>query len=285
MAEGGEPQMHDMEAIPQPLKRKPSPDAADGMELGKSTKQHKPDVSVEESAGQVLDKDEATNQNGSSSIEKGKSELAAADKGQGEIVVIEERDDATDGEEYRGSTNQYKPDASGEDSADAGLVLEKDEDANQDRSSSVEKGKSVLTAADKGKGKMVVIEEEDSDEQSGREFENSSSDDDRSSDENGNGSIGDKDGDESDFCDDPLTELDLDNILPSRTRRQRPMEPGAYLIVDGDEDEDEDEDADEAGDEDDEDDDDDDDDEDEDEDADEAGDEDDEDDDDDDDVE
>ena len=37
--------------------------------------------------------------------------------------------------------------------------------------------------------------------------------------------------DESDFADDPLAEVDLDNILPSRTRRKI-INPGAYLATD-----------------------------------------------------
>ncbi|KAK1440967.1 hypothetical protein QVD17_06802 [Tagetes erecta] len=63
------------------------------------------------------------------------------------------------------------------------------------------KGKGIMKD-DKGKGKM--IEEEDDDD---------SSDDDESD------SDGDLD-DDDDLSDDPLTEVDLDNILPSRTRRR-----------------------------------------------------------------
>ncbi|ONK58584.1 uncharacterized protein A4U43_C09F14570 [Asparagus officinalis] len=79
---------------------------------------------------------------------------------------------------------------------------------------------------EKGKGKMVIEEEGGSD-----------SDSDSDSDQDG---VEDGDGEDSDFCDDPLAEVDLENILPSRTRRRGPQEPGAYLVndLDGDDDED-----------------------------------------------
>ncbi|KAJ0988756.1 hypothetical protein J5N97_007112 [Dioscorea zingiberensis] len=94
------------------------------------------------------------------------------------------------------------------------------------------KGKGVITAVNKGKGIMVVEDEEDD-----------SDDEDSSSDESSGGvGVGNEDG--SDFDDDPLAEVDLDNILPSRTRRRAPPAPGAYLVVDQDEDEDDDEDGD-----------------------------------------
>lgn len=69
------------------------------------------------------------------------------------------------------------------------------------------KGKGILRD-DKGKGKL--IEEEDSDDSS----------------DGGNESEAD-----SDLSDDPLAEVDLDNILPSRTRR-RVVQPGFYIAND-----------------------------------------------------
>ncbi|PKA56897.1 hypothetical protein AXF42_Ash002200 [Apostasia shenzhenica] len=103
---------------------------------------------------------------------------------------------------------------------------------------SKDKGKTVLSASDKGKGKMVMLEDEDGvDEEDGGEFDDSdgsSSEDDSDSLPEGDG--GDED---SDFSDDPLAEVDPDNILPSRTRRRRTAEPGAYLVEDGDDDDDE----------------------------------------------
>jgi len=92
-------------------------------------------------------------------------------------------------------------------------------------------------ALDKGKGKMVVEEEEES------------SDSDSDSDESDGVIDGaGEDGDDSDFCDDPLAEVDLENILPSRTRRRAPQQPGAYLVNDQDgDDEDDDHDEDVGG--------------------------------------
>ncbi|KAH7670165.1 hypothetical protein IHE45_10G007200 [Dioscorea alata] len=78
----------------------------------------------------------------------------------------------------------------------------------------------------KGKGKVVVEVEDDDDG------------DDSSSESTADGIMGDED--DSDFDDDPLAEVDLDNILPSRTRRRAPPPPGAYLVTDQDEDDDED---------------------------------------------
>lgn len=74
------------------------------------------------------------------------------------------------------------------------------------------KGKGIMKE-DKGKGKLIEEEEEDD------------SDDDDSSD--GDGEL---DGD-SDLSDDSLAEVDLDNILPSRTRR-RVINPNVYLAND-----------------------------------------------------
>nr|DAD30451.1 TPA_asm: hypothetical protein HUJ06_009302 [Nelumbo nucifera] len=77
-----------------------------------------------------------------------------------------------------------------------------------------------IMKVDKGKGKLEAEDGSDDDD-----------DDDDSSDG------GDHSNDDSDLSDDPLAEVDLDNILPSRTRR-RVAEPGAYLVNDLDEDDD-----------------------------------------------
>ncbi|KAM1129935.1 hypothetical protein ACFX19_045350 [Malus domestica] len=86
------------------------------------------------------------------------------------------------------------------------------------------KGKGIMRD-DKGKGKLVEEDDDDSDDDSsdgGSEFE---------------------DGD-SDLSDDPLAEVDLDNILPSRTRR-RQVQPGVYIANDiGNEEEDDSDDSD-----------------------------------------
>lgn len=77
------------------------------------------------------------------------------------------------------------------------------------------KGKGI-TRDDKGKGKLIAEEDDDGEEDS----------DDDSSD--GGSEL--EDGD-SDLSDDPLAEVDLDNILPSRTRR-RQVQPGVYIAND-----------------------------------------------------
>lgn len=84
-----------------------------------------------------------------------------------------------------------------------------------------DKGKGVVQAVDKGKGKMVVEEEDDEDSYD-------SSDDDSS---DGMGDEGDDDGD---FSDDPLAEVDLSNILPARTRRRAATQQGVRFVADRD---------------------------------------------------
>ncbi|GAB2284112.1 hypothetical protein Dimus_018583 [Dionaea muscipula] len=90
---------------------------------------------------------------------------------------------------------------------------EAEEDEDEHKSSN---GKEAVEIDRKGKGILV---EEGSEE---GEDEGDDSDDDDSSDGDDNLSDGD-----SDLSDDPLAEVDLDNILPSRTRR-RVVHPGAY---------------------------------------------------------
>nr|XP_023898808.1 nucleolin-like [Quercus suber]POE52782.1 hypothetical protein CFP56_60466 [Quercus suber] len=85
-----------------------------------------------------------------------------------------------------------------------------DEDDDEDSENGDEKavvdrkGKGIMRA-DKGKGKLIEEEKNDDDED----------DDDSDNDIGGDVSDG-----ESDLSDDPLAEVDLDNILPSRTRRR-----------------------------------------------------------------
>ncbi|XP_054791035.1 ethylene receptor 3-like [Prosopis cineraria] len=86
------------------------------------------------------------------------------------------------------------------------------------------KGKGIMTA-DKGKGKLIEEDDENDDDSGG---------DDDSSD---GGVVSDGD---SDLSDDPLAEVDLNNILPSRTRR-RTIHPGEFIANDvGNDDEDDD---------------------------------------------
>ncbi|XP_044502454.1 histone H2A.Z-specific chaperone CHZ1-like [Mangifera indica] len=103
---------------------------------------------------------------------------------------------------------------------------DEDEEEEDDDDDDVEgNGEAVVDR----KGKGILIEEED----------------DESDDEDGDSSDGGSDGD-SELSDDPLAEVDLENILPSRTRR-KVIQPGEYIANDlGDEDDDsdsEDEDA------------------------------------------
>ncbi|RRT45458.1 hypothetical protein B296_00028000 [Ensete ventricosum] len=95
-------------------------------------------------------------------------------------------------------------------------------DADEDRTATIVKGKGELTAVDKGKGIMVEEEEEE-------EGEDDDEDSNDSSDVDSGDEIGEEGDDDSDFVDDPLAEVDLENILPSRTRRREPPPPGAYF--------------------------------------------------------
>ncbi|WOL00969.1 histone H2A.Z-specific chaperone CHZ1-like [Canna indica] len=90
------------------------------------------------------------------------------------------------------------------------------------------KGKGVLTAVDKGKG--ILVEEEREEEE-----EEDDEDSDDSSDVGSGDEIGGDGDDDSDYVDDPLAEVDLDNILPSRTRRRDPPPPGAFFDPEQDE--------------------------------------------------
>ncbi|KAL7120453.1 hypothetical protein ACP275_02G124100 [Erythranthe tilingii] len=99
---------------------------------------------------------------------------------------------------------------------------EQEEDANGEVEDVDRKGKGVLIDR-KGKGKMIEDSEDDD------------SDGDDDSDDSSDDSDGDfSDGlDDSDLESDPLAEVDLDNILPSRTR-QRSMQPGLRIFDDSD---------------------------------------------------
>ncbi|XVF16124.1 hypothetical protein REPUB_Repub10bG0004300 [Reevesia pubescens] len=88
---------------------------------------------------------------------------------------------------------------------------EEDEDDDDDYENDDDHDEENGIAADDRKGKGILIEEE--------------KDDDDSSD-GGNETEG-----ESDLSDDPLAEVDLDNILPSRTRR-RVVQPGVCIAKD-----------------------------------------------------
>ncbi|KAL0905386.1 hypothetical protein M5K25_023802 [Dendrobium thyrsiflorum] len=87
-------------------------------------------------------------------------------------------------EEAERTMKQQKSDAPLEECCDAGQD-DKKVGANQNGNVDKVKGKAILSAADKGKGKMVV-EEEGCDDQGGREFGDSSDDEDGSSEVDGN---------------------------------------------------------------------------------------------------
>ncbi|CAN8293901.1 unnamed protein product [Cochlearia groenlandica] len=95
-----------------------------------------------------------------------------------------------------------------------------DEQEEEEEEDSIEaeidrKGKGI-SREDKGKGKLIEFDESDDEEDD--------SDDDEDED-------GGDEYDDSDLSDDPLAEVDLDNILPSRTRR-RSIQPGVYISND-----------------------------------------------------
>ncbi|KAG2297775.1 hypothetical protein Bca4012_008965 [Brassica carinata] len=111
-----------------------------------------------------------------------------------------------------GTESSISGDLAAEENQDGGDGEEEEEDlieAEIDR-----KGKGI-SREDKGKGKLIEVDESDD-----------SDDDDDDDDEDG-----DEYDDESDLSDDPLAEVDLDNILPSRTRR-RSIQPGVYISND-----------------------------------------------------
>ncbi|KAK7845505.1 hypothetical protein CFP56_009225, partial [Quercus suber] len=104
------------------------------------------------------------------------------------LVDVEDNDNGDDDEEEK---KEYED----EDEDDDEDSENGDEKAVVDR-----KGKGIMRA-DKGKGKLIE-EENDDDEDDGSDIGSDVSDG------------------ESDLSDDPLAEVDLDNILPSRTRRR-----------------------------------------------------------------
>lgn len=108
-----------------------------------------------------------------------------------EKTVTENGDDEDEEEDYEA-----------EDEIDSEDDGEDDDDDDEHSNGAIEidrKGKGIMKD-DKGKGKMIEESDDDSD---------SDSDDD----------LNESDGeDDDDLSDDPLAEVDLDNILPSRTR-------------------------------------------------------------------
>ncbi|KAG8391168.1 hypothetical protein BUALT_Bualt01G0159700 [Buddleja alternifolia] len=104
----------------------------------------------------------------------------------------------------------------GEDDDEEDYNAEQEEDGDEEAEVVDRKGKGIMKD-DKGKGKM--LEESEDDDSDG---------DDSSDDSDSDFSDG---LDDSDVEDDPLAEVDLDNILPSRTRQRR-AQPGLRISSD-----------------------------------------------------
>lgn len=116
-----------------------------------------------------------------------------------------------------GGDDEYDDNEPENDSDDDDDDEEDDEEDDSDGERVVDrKGKGIMRD-DKGKGKLIEEEEDDD--------EDDDSDDSDDSDDDSDGNVA---GSDSDFSDDPLAEVDLDNILPSRTRR-RPAYSGVNI--------------------------------------------------------
>lgn len=136
--------------------------------------------------------------------------------------VTEEKNDELEGNAY--------PDGEDEDEDEEEEYEEEEDGEKPNGESEVDrKGKGIMRD-DKGKG--ILIEEDEDDE------------DDDSDDDSSDGGSEFEDGD-SDLSDDPLAEVDLDNILPSRTRR-RQVQPGVYIRNDNGNNNNEDDDSDDS---------------------------------------
>ncbi|KAK7395970.1 hypothetical protein VNO78_16618 [Psophocarpus tetragonolobus] len=115
---------------------------------------------------------------------------------------LDTQDTANDDKELQNDDEEFQNDEEDDDD---------DEDDDEQEEEEDTKGKGILRD-DKGKGKMVEEVDDDDDD--------SDDDDDDSDDEHDDG---------SDFSDDPLAEVDLNNILPSRTRGRSVSAPGVRI--------------------------------------------------------
>ncbi|KAK7290547.1 hypothetical protein RIF29_05047 [Crotalaria pallida] len=176
-----------------PSKRKPQDDVVED---------------VSNKAPKIASANPLSNNNNDDSSEKVDSDASLKEEGSknGDEVQNHQDDDHHDDEDDDDDEDGNDDDDDDEDGDDV-------EQEVVDR-----KGKGVMRD-DKGKGKLIEGEEDDSD------------DDDDDDDSDDDDSIGGISGDESDFSDDPLAEVDLNNILPSRTRR-RAAHPGGVHIAD-----------------------------------------------------
>lgn len=180
-------------ALHLPAKRKPDLTSEDSVAYPK--KSPKLEASVDENQSpECLDHNSSVAQVGDDKVAAAAATEAAA----------EAKDE--NGEEDYEAEAQYDDDD--EDS-------EEDVEENNGKAEADRKGKGI-TRDDKGKGKLIAEE----DDEGGEDSDGDSSD--------GGSEL--EDGD-SDLSDDPLAEVDLDNILPSRTRR-RQVQPGVYIAND-----------------------------------------------------
>ncbi|KAI3699975.1 hypothetical protein L2E82_44585 [Cichorium intybus] len=124
------------------------------------------------------------------------SAVAAADTEQKNTIQYEGSDEEDEEEDYEGVDDEDSDDDA--EHYNGGAEIDR-------------KGKGVMKD-DKGKGKMIEESEEED-----------SSDD--------NQELGSESDGDSDLSDDPLAEVDLDNILPSRTR-SRVVRPGVCISDD-----------------------------------------------------
>ncbi|XP_057506312.1 uncharacterized protein LOC130789546 [Actinidia eriantha] len=160
----------------------------------------KPDLtSIEENKDEIGFENGANNESGDSK-KKQKSEFSADDTIFPSVAEEKEIDDDDDEEEDEYITDDDDSDDEDEDDEDS------DEHSNGKTEVVDRKGKGILRD-DKGKGKMIDGSDDTSD------------------------GLDDSDGDSSDLSDDPLAEVDLDNILPSRTRG-RVHRPGVHISDD-----------------------------------------------------
>ena len=148
--------------------------------------------------------------------------LDALDDANNNSLVSQEKKQSLDASEHNSSVaeekdGKFEADSLAEDEEENYEDEDDDEDEDEDgengsgEAEADRKGKGIVKDL-KGKGKLIAEEEDD------EEDDNSDN-------------CSDVSGGESDLSDDPLAEVDLDNILPSRTRR-RTVQPGVYIAND-----------------------------------------------------
>ncbi|EOY02912.1 hypothetical protein QUC31_017929 [Theobroma cacao] len=143
---------------------------------------------------------------------KRKPDLTSQDQ---ENLPLKSRKLQTQDETIQPKDDSFVPDNE-EPGVDAEEEGEEDDDDYKDDDDHDGEENGNATVDRKGKG-ILIEDAKDSD------------DDDDDDDDSSDG--GDESEGESDLSDDPLAEVDLDNILPSRTRR-RVVQPGVYIAKD-----------------------------------------------------